>query len=131
MKKLFLFLATMFLFYSCDYYGNYNYEISNQTNKNILIKYEESVDTRMIEKKVEPGKAVLIADSFVSRIGKYENPPDIFKDTLADFGNLEIFIDNQKINKNFKLGKYWKFAESRSRESTYTLIVNDTLISNN
>gem|GEM_PF-5931519 len=43
MKKLFLFLAIMFLFYSCDYYGNYNYEISNQTNKSILIKYEESV----------------------------------------------------------------------------------------
>jgi|GEM_PF-4595007 len=36
-------------------------------------------DIMMIEKKMEPGKAVLIADSFVSRIGKYENPPDILK----------------------------------------------------
>lgn len=129
MRKLLLLFATISLFYSCDYYGNYNYEVSNQTSKRITIKYQEKyANSEQIEKTIKSGKTIHLIEYFGGRVGKNENPPNRYKDTLSDFGMLEVYIDNQKINKNFNLGKYWKFTEIGGRESTYTLFISDSLI---
>ncbi len=92
MSKLLLFFVTLLLFCSCDYYGNYNYEVSNQTSKRITIKYQEKyVNSEQIEKTIKSEKTVHLIEYFGGRVGKNENPPNRYKDTLSDFGMLEGF----------------------------------------
>ena len=78
-----------YLFCSCDWYGDYHYEIRNELeNDTILVEALYFKDTTFI---IPPMEQLRIRSVASGNIGKDTDPPDIFTKELSDFDSIKIY----------------------------------------
>ena len=115
-----------YLFCSCDWYGDYHYEIRNELeNDTILVEALYFKDTTFI---IPPMEQLRIRSVASGNIGKDTDPPDIFTKELSDFDSIKIYWNNTLIEKNFIGRQYWNFIQNSDQSSTYLLIINKNLL---
>lgn len=114
----------VFAFSSCDYYGDYHYIVKNQlSDEEILIRVRKESFQDYHVYNLSANNEIKVLTTTSGNIGKHEDPSDIFKEVLSDFSQIEIFVGDSLINKDFKERKYWKFKNNGDQSSTYTLII--------
>ena len=126
MKNKVLLVLFSYLFCSCDWYGDYHYEIRNELeNDTILVEALYFKDTTFI---IPPMEQLRIRSVASGNIGKDADPPDIFTKELSDFDSIKIYWNNKLIEKNFIGRQYWNFIQNSDQSSTYLLIINKNLL---
>lgn len=129
MKKAFLLSATISLFSSCDYTGVYYYDVKNETVEfPIEIKFQKHNDSILQSVIVYPATTERIMKDGSGLIGMHDDPRDIFKDSINDFKFIDLYIEGNKIEGNFKAQGFWSFIQNGDQSSTYKLKITDSLI---
>ncbi len=129
MKKSLQLIPSILLLYSCDYTGVYFYEVKNETTESALeVKFQKHNDTILRSVIVYPSTTERIMKDGSGLIGMHDDPRDMFKDSINDFKFIDLYIDGNKIEENFKARSFWSFTQNGDQSSTYTLKITDSLI---
>ena len=117
-----IYATLIILFVSCDYYGDYHYEVKNELNIEItVITDRDTFD-------IPNGNQVRILSTVSGNIGRNEDPLDIFSDMLADLGIFDLYVDDELIEKDFRQRDYWEFQMNGNQSSTYLLRVTEDIL---
>lgn len=116
----FTFLALLFL--SCDYYGDYHYEVKNEMDLQVAVLTEQ--DTFLLDSGDQ--KRILTTGS--GNLRKDEDPLDIFATELKDLVVLDVFVKDTLIEKDFRKRSFWDFQMNGIQSSTYLLRLSEDLV---
>lgn len=119
--KPFLYIILLVLL-SCDYYGEYHYEVKNEMDLQVMVRTER--DTFLIA----GGEQIRILTTGSGNLGKNDDPFDIFKVELTDFYVLEVHVDDTLIEKDFRQRSYWEFQMNGNQSSTYLLRISENIV---
>lgn len=91
------------LFLSCDYYGDYHYEVTNEMDLQVAVLTER--DTFLLDS----GEQMRILTTGSGTLSKDEDPLDIFATDLKDLNVLDIFVKDILIEKDFRKRSFGNF----------------------
>ena len=121
---LFLLFAS-FVFCGCDKMGNEHFELYNQTDSVIILKFkvDETNATSIITKSIESNKVL----NFFTESTMNKGVSDRFNDSITVFSLFKVGTiknnDTVYSSKNFKVRSKWSYSESGRWNSTYQLII--------
>jgi hypothetical protein len=132
MKTNFVLFLFALLILSCDYWGDYEYKIQNDSQKDIQVKifvdywYPDEVEQDSFN--INPSRTQLIRVTPSENLGRNEDPEGIYDEEINALGDLIIYSDGQRIDKNFNDIKYWTYEVTGDKVGTYTMIINDIIL---
>ncbi|PXV62233.1 hypothetical protein CLV62_12156 [Dysgonomonas alginatilytica] len=135
MKRV-LFVLTVFplLLIGCDYTYDYNYEITNSTNKIITVKTvkNESSFTTITDSifQIKPNETKIVRDDYGGICGRNFLPPSEYKmtDTIPlSYIKLDIYIEDILTSRSLRLFKYWSYRAEK-RTGIYNLRITEDLL---
>ncbi|MGM0635684.1 MAG: hypothetical protein ACQESK_06430 [Bacteroidota bacterium] len=128
MKKIY-FLFLIFIFQSCDYYGDYNYNVKNKlADKNIQVKIFVDRNVERDSFNITPFSEKKVFTHGSGNLGRNEDPSDIFTDQMTDFDSIFVYKDGVLIDLDFLDRSYWEFEMSGNNTNTYTLKITEELV---
>jgi len=128
MKRLIYLFAISFLLLSCEDYGEYHYEISNEIEySTIQIKIEVNGVVEKDSFNISSFERTRILTTEGGNLGG-PDPNDIFKDSLSAIHSFKLYINGELVDKNFKNREYWEFTKNGNQSSTYLLRVKQEII---
>jgi hypothetical protein len=130
MKNIFLRIAVASIilhFVSCDPSTKIKYEIRNNTDKTILVKYDFELknnnDITLREATIEPNKSKIINEDL--KLG-FPKQFDETHDSICLY-SMTITKGNLTTSINFKDKNYWTFETDGNFKGIYKLTVNQKI----
>jgi hypothetical protein len=107
MKKLMFFLM-IFIFVSCEYFYRYSYEITNETDTNVIIELETYKGFSEYIIGINETKIIFKTDHGIE---KYGGPH--FGNVCKDLRKCIVMKNNMLSNKNYLDNNSWDYIEGR------------------
>lgn len=96
-----------FLMSACDFFGEYYYDVSNETEEALDIEYVASLDTLSLN--LLPGETVTIFQHDSGILGRREKPDDFWALTDGPISWLYVSANDSLIDFNFAQRRYWTY----------------------
>jgi hypothetical protein len=134
MKHLIGLLILIAILSSCDWYGDYEYKVYNNSTKDIQIKIfvdywypnEEKIDSFYIKSS----ETKLIRVTPTENLGRNEDPHGVYDTEIIELGDFIAYSEGTKINRDFKDIKYWTYKMTGDQVGTYLMKIDDSLLIN-
>ncbi len=126
-----LLLILVLLVFSCDYWGEYEYKIQNNTDKDIQIRIFAGNwrpnDIQQDSFNIKSTETQLLRVTKSENLGcTSDNPCGCYK-IIEDLGDIKVYYDGKLIDKDFKDIIYWSYKSKSKGIGTYLIIIDDSI----
>jgi hypothetical protein len=132
MKYFISLLLLSCLISSCDYWGDYEYKVKNESQKDIQIKifvdYWYPNESKTDSFNIKPSETKLIRITPSEMLGRNEDPIGVYDTEIIDLGDFIVYSEGTKTNRDFTDIKYWTYEVTGDQIGTYLMTIVDSLL---
>ena len=130
MKKISTSIILVFVFSlmtSCDRTGHYQFQIKNETNEMISVRFQDIENDSVKNIIIKTGDSAIVLTKRTGILGKYEKPTREFEgnDMIEYFKSLQIKVGTEIINNDFSIAKYWSYKAENEKVGKYNLDISN------
>ena len=133
MKKIFsLFILSLFILSSCDYWSSYTFKVINSTQETITLKFEYELYPYQTENNEEV--ILLPAEEKVIRViyGPLNSPVHdcLTEHGIAFFRELvfDTYVNNEKLEKQLWQAENWIYQHKSNYSAEYYMTITNEMI---